>query len=127
VHSQLQSQAQAQAQSCGASSRPSTACLQTACPRKGRVRRGAFSICWQWWSPGRCDTAVAAPYRRGADAKRLLSRPGTVLSELAGNVIVVEDPVTSDVSSTKLREQVGQGQAIARTLQHRRNSYSCLT
>ena len=44
--------------------------------------------------------------RRGADVKRLLSRPGTVLSELAGNVVVVEDPVTSDVSSTKLREQV---------------------
>ena len=38
--------------------------------------------------------------------KRLLSRPGTVLSELAANVVVVEDPVTSDISSTKVREQV---------------------
>lgn len=59
------------------------------------------------------DAAAAAP-RRGADVKRLLLRPGTVLSELAGNVIVVEDPVTSDVSSTKLREQVRQQQSIDR-------------
>ena len=57
--------------------------------------------------------------RRGADVKRLLSRPGTVLSELAGNVVVVEDPVTSDVSSTKLREQVMacQGSNFQRPLQ----------
>ena len=50
--------------------------------------------------------------RRGADVKRLLSRPGTVLSELAANVVVLEDPVTSDVSSTKLREQIAAGNSI---------------
>ena len=52
------------------------------------------------------DTPPRCCCRRGADVKRLLSRPGTVLSELAANVVVVEDPVTSDISSTKLREQV---------------------
>lgn len=51
-------------------------------------------------------------YRRGAGLKRLLAKPGTLLHEYAHNVIVVEDPVATDISSTKLRQQMAEGRSI---------------
>jgi hypothetical protein len=51
---------------------------------------------------------VPTPVREGTDVRRLLERPGTVLHEFAANVTLVEDRVTSGISSTKLREELQQ-------------------
>ena len=50
--------------------------------------------------------------RRGADVHRLLAKPGTVLHELARNVTVIEDPVPSDISATRVREQLAAGRSV---------------
>ena len=44
--------------------------------------------------------------------RRHLARPGTVLHELARNVVVIEDPVPTDISSTRLRQQMAEGRSI---------------
>lgn len=44
--------------------------------------------------------------------KRLLGKVGTVLHEHASNVMVIEDPVATDISSTKLRQQMAEGRSV---------------
>ena len=40
--------------------------------------------------------------------KRLMDDPGLPLHEFSRNIIIVEDPITNNISSTVLREQVVQ-------------------
>ena len=42
----------------------------------------------------------------------LVDAPGTVLHELRDSILIVQDPITNDVSSTKLRQQVQAGGPI---------------
>ena len=44
--------------------------------------------------------------------KRLLGKVGTVLHEHASNVMVIEDPVATDICSTKLRQQIAEGRSV---------------
>ena len=54
---------------------------------------------------------VACVVRPGSDLQKVLDREGTLPSRYKDNIMIVENTVLDDVSSTQVRENVRQGQS----------------
>jgi hypothetical protein len=48
--------------------------------------------------PGRC--------RVNSDVRRLMADPNSALHEFRNNIILVEDPIVNEISSTKIRSEM---------------------
>lgn len=58
------------------------------------------------------DHGVVCIFRQGTDVQALLDTPGTILHEYKENIILVEEPVANNVSSTKIRQLLAAGQPV---------------
>ena len=57
---------------------------------------------------GLYDKLPVVHSREGEDIADVLEKPGSILHEYRDNVLVVEDPHRSNISSTLLRKEVEQ-------------------
>ncbi|KAK9829046.1 hypothetical protein WJX72_003627 [[Myrmecia] bisecta] len=55
---------------------------------------------------------VVCVTRHSADVHRLLANEGTIIHKYRHNIVVVEEPIVNDMSSTNIRQQLAQGRPV---------------
>lgn len=58
------------------------------------------------------DHGIVCICRQGTDVEQLLQQPGSLLHKYRDNIIIVEEPVPNQVSSTAVRQQLAQQQPV---------------
>ncbi|WIA16300.1 hypothetical protein OEZ85_013001 [Tetradesmus obliquus] len=67
---------------------------------------------WEATQPGYTRTIQVLRHVQGTDVEQLLQQPGSLLHQYRDNVIIVEEPVPNNVSSTAVRRLLAQQQPV---------------
>ena len=58
------------------------------------------------------DHGIVCVCRAGTNVDQQLQEPGSVLQRYREHVLVVQEPVGNDISSTRVRQLLAEGQAV---------------
>jgi nicotinamide mononucleotide adenylyltransferase len=58
------------------------------------------------------EHGIVVVCRAGTDVQALLQQPGSLLAQHQQHVVVVQEPVSNDISSTKVRQLLAAGQPV---------------